>query len=354
MKAISLDLRPSSFDLIINAIFLSLSFAIPLYRFHKGNDFGIRQINISHPLETFLELITFRLFFFILIGLLVSNFHESQRKNQSIISNKNIELSNFNLYLRRERNSINLRIKELQKENIKLEEMDKLKSIFLSSMSHELRTPLNSIIGFTGILLQGLAGELNDEQKKQLMIVKKSSQHLLSLINDLLDISKIEAGKIEFNFEKFDLIKSINEVIESFSNMSREKGLLVEKNFPSKLIVYADNRRIKQIIINLLSNAIKYTNSGQVKISVIAKYGSYIKITFSDTGIGIKPENVPKIFEPFQQINTDLTKKTEGTGLGLYLTKKLVLSMGGDIQLESQEGIGSKFTVILPKEYMVV
>ena len=232
--------------------------------------------------------------------------------------------------------------------NKQLEEADRLKSIFLSSMSHELRTPLNSIIGFTGILLQGLAGDLNDEQNKQLGIIKKSSQHLLSLINDILDISKIEAGKIDLSCEYFDLKELIEEIIATFDTMANEKNIEIERDIPKNINVYNDKRRFKQIIINLLSNAIKYTNEGSVKITVKTIDNSILEISFFDTGVGIKKEDITRIFEPFQQLDDKLTKKAEGTGLGLHLVKKLLNFMNGNISLESGYGKGSVFTITMP------
>jgi len=232
--------------------------------------------------------------------------------------------------------------------NKQLEEADRLKSIFLSSMSHELRTPLNSIIGFTGILLQGLAGDLNDEQIKQLSIVKKSSQHLLSLINDILDISKIEAGKIELNCEYFDLKELMEEVILTFDTMAKDKNLKIEKTMPENISLYNDKRRFKQIIINLVSNAIKYTNEGSVKIMVKILDKKDLEIKIIDTGVGIKKEDLNRIFEPFQQLDDKLTKKVEGTGLGLHLVKKLLSLMNGNISLESEYEKGSAFTITIP------
>ncbi|NMC76081.1 MAG: PAS domain S-box protein [Candidatus Methanofastidiosa archaeon] len=237
---------------------------------------------------------------------------------------------------------------ELYKANKQLEEADRLKSIFLSSMSHELRTPLNSIIGFTGILLQGLAGDLNEEQKKQLGIIKKSSQHLLSLINDILDISKIEAGKLELDCENFDLKEVIEDVISTFDAIAKDKNLKIESIIPENVTIYNDKRRFKQIIINLVGNAIKYTNEGGVKIIGEVLDKNNIEIRIIDTGVGIKKEDLSRIFEPFQQLDEKLTKKVEGTGLGLHLVKKLLILMKGNISLESEYGKGSIFTIIMP------
>jgi signal transduction histidine kinase len=236
----------------------------------------------------------------------------------------------------------------LYKANEQLKEADKLKSIFLSSMSHELRTPLNSIIGFTGILLQGLAGDLNEEQKKQLGIIKKSSQHLLSLINDILDISKIEAGKLELDCEHFDLKEVMEEIILTFDAIAKDKNLEIKKSIPKNIILYNDKRRFKQILLNIVSNAIKYTNEGSVRITVNILDNKELEIKILDTGVGIKREDLNRIFEPFQQVDEELTKKVEGTGLGLHLVRKLLSIMNGNISLVSEYGKGSIFTIIMP------
>ena len=240
------------------------------------------------------------------------------------------------------------RTKELELANIQLKEADRLKTIFLASMSHELRTPLNSIIGFTGILLQGLAGDLNEEQKKQLSMVKNSASHLLGLINDILDISKIEAGKVDLTLEEFKLDDMIKEVAGSFTTVVSDKGLKFETDVPEGITLSNDKRRVKQVLMNLAGNAIKFTEKGKVKVAAVILEKDKVQIYISDTGIGIKQEDMGKLFEPFQQIDASLTKKYEGTGLGLHLTKKLLALLGGDIWVKSEYGKGSEFTFSLP------
>ncbi|MCX6012703.1 MAG: PAS domain S-box protein [Chloroflexi bacterium] len=232
--------------------------------------------------------------------------------------------------------------KELENANIHLQDVDRLKSIFLASMSHELRTPLNSIIGFTGILLQGLVGELNEEQKRQLNIVQGSSTHLLSLINDVLDLSKLEAGKIELTLEEFSFDSLIKEVLDIFIPMINMKRLNLANSYPKGIKLHSDQRRIKQVLINLLSNAVKFTDKGSITVKAELKDG-YLEIGVKDTGIGISKENINRLFQPFQQVDIALTKKHEGTGLGLYLSKKLANFMGGDITVKSEFGKGSEF-----------
>jgi signal transduction histidine kinase len=242
--------------------------------------------------------------------------------------------------------------KELQEANIKLEETDRLKSVFLASMSHELRTPLNSIIGFTGVLLMGMAGELNEVQKKQLNQVKSSANHLLGLINDILDLSKIEAGKVEVSIEEFGLDDIVNEVAETFSPAVSEKGLKLLSEVPEGITLLSDKRRVKQVLMNLVSNAVKFTDKGEIKIEgKILEDGKKLEISVTDTGIGIKKEEMNKLFKPFQQIDMSSSKRHEGTGLGLNLSKKLASLLLGDISVESEYGKGSVFTFTFPLEY---
>lgn len=240
---------------------------------------------------------------------------------------------------------------ELEQANRRLKEADRLKSIFLASMSHELRTPLNSIIGFTGIILQGMSGEINEEQRKQLTMVKNSSNHLLSLINDLLDISKIESGKVELSLEEFGFNEVVEEVVDAFSPKISEKGLEFSMDIPEGIQLFSDRRRVKQVFMNLVSNAIKFTDQGSVKISGGILKDKILEVRVTDTGIGIKKEDLNKLFKPFQQIDASLTKRYEGTGLGLHLTKKLVALLGGNISAKSEYSKGSEFTFTLPLKY---
>jgi signal transduction histidine kinase len=227
---------------------------------------------------------------------------------------------------------------------------DRLKSAFLATMSHELRTPLNSIIGFTGILNQGMAGPLNDEQRRQLGMVQKSARHLLDLINDVLDISKIEAGELPLSCSSFPLRQAIERMVEVVSPMAMRKGLELRVAIdPSAGEIITDRRRLEQIILNLLTNAVKFTERGGVSISCGLDSGSGMyAISVSDTGIGIPPEEQAGIFRPFYQVDAGLARKQEGTGLGLSICEKLTKRMGGTIEVESETGKGSTFTVRLP------
>jgi signal transduction histidine kinase len=237
---------------------------------------------------------------------------------------------------------------------------DRLKSAFLATMSHELRTPLNSIIGFTGILVQGLAGPLNPEQRKQLEMVRGSARHLLALINDVLDISKIEAGQLEVAHDPFPLRPSVEKVVGIVGPMAAEKGLALRVELaPDVGTLVGDRRRVEQVLLNLLNNAVKFTEQGAVTLTAEvllpgwrpphpASAGPCVRLTVRDTGVGIKPEHLSLLFRPFRQIDTGLTRQHEGTGLGLAICRRLADLMGGTVWAESEWGRGSVFTFILP------
>jgi PAS domain S-box-containing protein len=225
--------------------------------------------------------------------------------------------------------------------------LERMKSLFIASTSHELRTPLNSIIGFTGILIQGWSGELNQEQKEQLEIVNSSARHLLALITDVIDLSKIEAGKICLEVSEFDLSQVVDEAILTLNANRKEKGLEVIVDVED-IQMRTDRTRLLQCVINLLSNAIKFTEKGSVKITARIIQNK-VDISVTDTGIGIKNEDIPKLFAPFVRLESPLTVKTEGTGLGLYITKKLARDiLEGDLVVNSEYGSGSVFTLHIP------
>lgn len=235
------------------------------------------------------------------------------------------------------------------------EAADRIKSAFLATMSHELRTPLNSIIGFTGILLQELAGPINGEQRKQLDMVRTSSRHLLALVNDVLDISKIEAEQLVIAREPFDLQRSIEKALSLVTPQAQEKGLQMRVSLaPALGASVGDERRFEQILLNLLSNAVKFTDHGEIGLtaqrhSCDAVTGQpALSVRIYDTGSGIKPADLENLFEPFRQVDSGLARKHEGTGLGLAISRRLTELMGGRIGVESEWGKGSTFSVTLP------
>ncbi len=231
----------------------------------------------------------------------------------------------------------------------KAESADRLKSAFLATMSHELRTPLNSIIGFTGILLQKLVGPLSNEQEKQLKMVQSSARHLLELINDVLDISKIEADQMTINCAPFDVSAAIQKSMDKILPMARKKGLALSASIdPPEIIIDSDRRRVEQILLNLLNNAVKFTEQGNIQLTACLQDDNYICISISDSGIGIKDDNLHDLFTPFRQIDTGITRQYEGTGLGLSICKRLVELLGGGIQVTSEWGKGSTFSFTLP------
>lgn len=243
------------------------------------------------------------------------------------------------------------RTAELEKEKERAESADRLKSAFLATMSHELRTPLNSIIGFTGILLQEKPGQLNPEQKKQLGMVQNSARHLLSLINDVLDISKVESGQLKIFPEEFDIKPVIQKVIENVKPAAAKKELMLHATISESVrTINTDKLRFQQILINLVNNAIKFTENGFVRLDAKVEAG-LLKIRVIDTGIGIPADQMDKLFKPFVQIDSGLTRKHEGTGLGLSICKKLAGLLHGEISVESDFGVGSTFFVTLPLTY---
>jgi PAS domain S-box-containing protein len=244
------------------------------------------------------------------------------------------------------------RTRELEAMLHRAETSDRLKSAFLATMSHELRTPLNSIIGFTGVLQGGLAGPVNEEQAKQLGMVRGSARHLLELISDVLDLSKIEAGELRVAADPFDLQASLERVQASLAPMARKAGLSLDLKIDSRLgTMVGDRRRVEQIALNLLSNAIKFTSTGGVTLAAEPVPGDphpAVRIRVTDTGIGIAPEHLSILFQPFRQIDSSLNRAYEGTGLGLAICHRLTGLMGGRIEVNSEPGVGSCFTVILP------
>ena len=248
----------------------------------------------------------------------------------------------------------NARLYEVQLQTAeRLVEVDKLKTQFLANMSHELRTPLNSIIGFSRVILKGIDGPVTDLQEQDLNAIYNSGQHLLSLINDILDLSKIEAGKMELAIEEVDLSDMINSVMSTAVGLTKEKPIELQRDVDSDLpLAHIDRTRIRQVLINLISNAAKFTEEGFIRVSahkdVNTDGSSIIKLTVADSGPGIAPEDQQKLFKPFSQVDASPTRKSGGTGLGLSISRHLVELHGGTLEVQSQLGQGSTFSVSLP------
>lgn len=289
---------------------------------------------------------------------------------------------------------LNIKTEELETANARLKELDRLKSMFIASMSHELRTPLNSIIGFSGIMLQGMSGRTNDEQRDQLERVFRAGKHLLSLITDVIDIAKIESGRISPYPEQFDLIALIDEAVEQIRPQAAGKGLLVEQHLPGVLTMFSDRKRLLQCLLNYLSNAVKFSEKGVVTVEVVKGQSGrvaegqreqrisnveqeisndevtglqrgkgaegnelpdgWVEIAVRDTGIGIRTEDMPLLFGSFVRLESHLKTTTPGTGLGLYLTRKLATEvLAGEVGVTSREGEGSRFWLRVPRELKV-
>jgi len=240
-------------------------------------------------------------------------------------------------------------LREIQEKSAQLEVANKHKSDFLANMSHELRTPLNAVIGFSEVLMERMFGEVNEKQADYLKDIHESGKHLLSLINDILDLSKIEAGRMELDLASFHLPTAISNAMTLVRERAQRHGIALGLDVDARLGDFnADERKVKQILLNLLSNAVKFTpEGGRVEVSA-RNCSEKVEIAVRDTGIGIAPEDQSALFEEFKQVGKDAMRKAEGTGLGLALTKRFVELHGGDIRVDSAPGKGSTFTVTLP------
>jgi signal transduction histidine kinase len=238
---------------------------------------------------------------------------------------------------------------EIEEKSRQLEVANKHKSDFLANMSHELRTPLNAIIGFSEVMLTGMAGPIPDNQKEFVGDIRDSGKHLLALINDILDLSKIEAGRMELDVSRFELRPAIDNALTLVRGRADRHEVRLETDIGAGVEAYdGDERKFKQILLNLLSNAVKFTPAGgRVTLAARRAPEGYV-FSVSDTGIGIAAEDQERIFEEFRQVGNDYARKAEGTGLGLTLTKRLVELHGGTIRVESAPGRGSTFTFVLP------
>ena len=232
----------------------------------------------------------------------------------------------------------------------KMQEANRLKSDFLANMSHELRTPMNAIIGFSELLIDKRVGDLNEKQLDYLNDIHSSGNHLLHLINDVLDIAKIESGKTELNIESFNIAEAIEEVVKILKPIADKRKIDINQSLSSEVVLIdLDKNKFKQILYNLISNAIKFNHTaGNVTVKTNKYSDTSFVMTVADNGIGIDKENIKKLFIPFVQLDSGTTRKHEGTGLGLALTKNIVELHGGEITLNSEKGKGSIFSVVLP------
>ena len=238
--------------------------------------------------------------------------------------------------------------REIEDKSHQLEIASQHKSEFLANMSHELRTPLNAIIGFSEVLADRMFGELNEKQEEYLKDIYASGTHLLSLINDILDLSKIEAGRMELELTDFDLPTAIENALMLIRERAGRRSIALHTNIDNRLgQIQADERKVRQVVLNLLSNAIKFTpEGGRIQVGAVPKDG-LIEVWVSDSGVGIAPEDQEAVFEEFRQVGT-AEKKVEGTGLGLTLCRKFVELHGGRIWVKSVLGVGSTFTFTIP------
>jgi signal transduction histidine kinase len=237
---------------------------------------------------------------------------------------------------------------EIEDKSRQLEVASQHKSEFLANMSHELRTPLNAIIGFSEVLGERLFGELNEKQEEYLKDIHASGQHLLSLINDILDLSKIEAGRMELELTDAYLAATLDNALTLVREGASRRGVALHLAVDERLEhIRADERKLRQVVLNLLSNAIKFTpEGGRIEVRAVPGAG-VVEVSVTDTGVGIAPEDQEAIFEEFRQVGT-ADKKVEGTGLGLALSRRFIELHGGRIWVESQVGVGSTFTFTIP------
>jgi signal transduction histidine kinase/DNA-binding response OmpR family regulator len=285
-----------------------------------------------------------------------NNIKEQKYQNQlKLTGDKDINLliNGFNEMqemIKSRENELNIKNNELKAQMAEVNEANKLKSQFLANMSHELRTPLNSIIGFTNRVIKKSGETLPVTQLENLTIVRDEANHLLELINGILDYSKIEAGKMEIHAENFNLLKVADEVYQMTKTLAETQNIGYKQVAftDTEIPIYSDRMKVKQILINLLSNAFKYSESGTVTFSVGKKESNYY-IRVKDEGVGISREDLSHIFDEFRQVDGTYTRKVGGTGLGLSITKKFVEMLGGEIKVCSTVGKGSCFTVILPE-----
>ena len=285
-----------------------------------------------------------------ILDLLISTYEQAVQVNSELQARER-QVIELNMRLAHHAGELETINREIALKNLELAEASRMKSAFIANMSHELRTPLNAIIGFTGALLMKLPGPLTDEQDRQLNTIRNSARHLLSLINDILDVAKIEAGKVTLSLEPVQLQSLMNEVADTLRPLAANKGLALEVELaPEPITMDTDRRALTQILINLANNAIKFTEKGQVKLSLKQRRDEDAVITefsVADSGQGIREEDQVKLFQAFSQLDSTSTRHAEGAGLGLYLSRNLANLLGGSLFFSSDFGKGSTFTLAL-------
>ena len=286
-----------------------------------------------------------------ILDLLISTYEQAVHVNGELQARER-QVIELNMRLAHHATELENTNREIAQKNLELAEASRMKSAFIANMSHELRTPLNAIIGFTGALLMKLAGPLTVDQDKQLNTIRTSARHLLSLINDILDVAKIESGKVTLAAERVHCQNLLSETADTLRPLAAQKGLALALALPETPIVIASDRRaLTQIVINLVNNAIKFTEQGSIKVALsqrMADGESLTEISVDDSGSGIRAEDQAKLFQAFSQLDSTSTRNVEGAGLGLYLCRNLANLLGGKLTLASEFGRGSTFTLTLP------
>lgn len=285
-----------------------------------------------------------------ILDLLISTYEQAVQVNGELQARER-QVIELNMRLAHHAAELETTNREIALKNLELAEASRMKSAFIANMSHELRTPLNAIIGFTGALLMKLPGPLTADQDKQLTTIRASARHLLSLINDILDVAKIEAGKVTLSIEPVPCHHLIAEVADTLRPLAQQKGLTLEVAAGEQpVVIDTDRRALTQILINLLNNAIKFTEQGSVRISLAQREedgGVVTEMSITDSGAGIRQEDQAKLFQAFSQLDSTSTRHVEGAGLGLYLCQNLANAIGGALFFNSDYGQGSTFTLAL-------
>ncbi len=285
-----------------------------------------------------------------MLDLLISTYEQAVQVNSELQARER-QVIELNMRLSQHAAELEAHNREIAHKNLELAEASRMKSAFIANMSHELRTPLNAIIGFTGTLLMKLPGPLTVDQDRQLNTIRTSARHLLSLINDILDVAKIEAGKVTLALSPVLCQVLVAETADSLRPLAAQKGLTLTVEVPDEpIVIVSDRRALAQIVINLVNNAIKFTEQGSVKVSLAQRVTADEVVTefsVADSGAGIRPEDQPKLFQAFSQLDSTSTRHVEGAGLGLYLCQNLANLLGGSLVFASEFGTGSTFTLEL-------